>query len=495
LQQNLTARDFALANNVQSPFYSIGGTVYQSSTGLAASNPAQYVAMGGKGDFSDVQKLSAPVNPANMQAVQFTDAEGNVVKGFINLATGQFIDPEALANATGNGDATSTGGSSAGVVSTANGSYDLSTYDPSNPNYASTISGIASTINSSSSTGSIETAADAQNYIDSVAPNSPVTGDMVIQAAEQTNTDPATIMAIMQEESNFNTNPNAVTDTANNDPGSIMGGPNGTQTAFSTTQDGVTGIGTWLANHTAKNANLPLSPSDPNYATATVPGSGGLTQAYIDAAAEYLNTTGQMMGGSRATTGKGGLQSTAIKNRAAQLLNGGSIAANAQSYAYGKTTQAQGGMAAINNALLGINALETFSAAVPRGNFTVTNAAQLQIQAKTSDPATVAFVTAVNAFADDIGAALGAGQGATDAKLQLGQTLADPNYSPAAFNAQLSALSTFLSNRMQSIQSQASGANNSNNSTDPVNYVNSLGIGSGTSDADTYLNSIGATLQ
>lgn len=67
--------------------------------------------------------------------------------------------------------------------------------------------------------------------------------------------------------------------------------------------------------------------STAGYSTAQV-GDTQMSQAAIDAAAVYLATTGQMLGGSRSTTGLGGVQSTAIKNRAAEISSGQNYTAN-----------------------------------------------------------------------------------------------------------------------------------------------------------------------
>lgn len=129
------------------------------------------------------------------------------------------------------------------AVGTNGDTYNLNSYDPSNPQYGSEISSIASGI------GAISSPDDAQSYIQQTAPNSPITGQMVMNAAQQYGVDPATIMGVMQQESSFLTNPNAVTDTQDNNPGSIMGGADGKQTAYPTLQDGVNGIAQWLSAH------------------------------------------------------------------------------------------------------------------------------------------------------------------------------------------------------------------------------------------------------
>jgi len=60
LEDQLAAQEFNLKYNIpkDKPFYAIGGTVYRASDRKPAHNEAEYVAMGGKGDFSDVFALT-----------------------------------------------------------------------------------------------------------------------------------------------------------------------------------------------------------------------------------------------------------------------------------------------------------------------------------------------------------------------------------------------------------------------------------------------------
>jgi hypothetical protein len=60
LARQAEARKFAFENRIGKPFYDIGGTVYRTADGKPASDPEEYVRMGGVGDFSDVQKVEAP---------------------------------------------------------------------------------------------------------------------------------------------------------------------------------------------------------------------------------------------------------------------------------------------------------------------------------------------------------------------------------------------------------------------------------------------------
>lgn len=67
-QTQQLAQQFAFENRITAPFYDIGGTVFRTSDRAPAHTPEEYIAMGGKGDFSDVQKISPQVKPLEVSA-------------------------------------------------------------------------------------------------------------------------------------------------------------------------------------------------------------------------------------------------------------------------------------------------------------------------------------------------------------------------------------------------------------------------------------------
>jgi hypothetical protein len=101
-QREQVAQQFAFENRITKPFYDIGGTVYRTSDRLPAHNRAEYVTMGGVGDFSDVQKISPQVQPEEVSAGA----------SLIDPTTGKLI-ATAPSKATGG----SSGGSSGGRTS------------------------------------------------------------------------------------------------------------------------------------------------------------------------------------------------------------------------------------------------------------------------------------------------------------------------------------------------------------------------------------------
>jgi hypothetical protein len=88
--QQQVAQQFAYDNRIAQPFYEIGGTVYRTSDRMPAHTPQEYQAMGGKGDFSDVQHVESPVAKNFGQVGSHVDQDGNVIPdyGFVNPITG-----------------------------------------------------------------------------------------------------------------------------------------------------------------------------------------------------------------------------------------------------------------------------------------------------------------------------------------------------------------------------------------------------------------------
>jgi hypothetical protein len=83
-------------------------------------------------------------------------------------------------------------------------------------------------------------------YIQAEAPNSPITGQMVINAANTTGVDPEMIMAIMQQDSSFGTTGKGAK-TFN--PGNVGNDDEGNIRNYGNWQSGVNAVAQWLANH------------------------------------------------------------------------------------------------------------------------------------------------------------------------------------------------------------------------------------------------------
>ena len=107
------AQQFAYDNRITKPFYEIAGTVFRTSDRQPAHNPQEYISMGGVGDFSDVQKVTAPkftkdsilgdstsgyfaIDPITGEKTQLTEGS-NKYQAVVNPITGesQVFDPKS----------------------------------------------------------------------------------------------------------------------------------------------------------------------------------------------------------------------------------------------------------------------------------------------------------------------------------------------------------------------------------------------------------------
>lgn len=133
-------------------------------------------------------------------------------------------------------------------------SYDLSTY-ATDPNYVTNVDTIAGTI------GPIASSVDAQNYIETNFPNSPITGDMILTASNQSGVDPTVLMSVLQQESQFASDGSA--GATMNNPGNV-GNSDGAMAAgqpvgYPSLQAGINATADWLAQHkTASTSENPI---------------------------------------------------------------------------------------------------------------------------------------------------------------------------------------------------------------------------------------------
>jgi len=125
---------------------------------------------------------------------------------------------------------------SKGVVS----NVDISSY-ATDPQHETKI---ASIVNKIPQNGTF----DYDVYIKSVAPKSPITGDMITTASSTYGVDPRLVLAIIQNDSSFGTKGHGA---KNNNPGNIAQFDNlkGTVKGYKTLQDGILAVAKWLSNH------------------------------------------------------------------------------------------------------------------------------------------------------------------------------------------------------------------------------------------------------
>lgn len=115
--------------------------------------------------------------------------------------------------------------------------YDIGSY-ATDPNHERNIAKIYSGI------GEIASAQDIHDYIKAKAPTSPISGDYVIQAAQEFKVNPKLLMAIMQQDSSFGSRGKAV---RTRNPGNVGNDDTGRTVTFKSWLDGVRAVARNLA--------------------------------------------------------------------------------------------------------------------------------------------------------------------------------------------------------------------------------------------------------
>jgi len=161
--------------------------------------------------------------------------------------------------------------------------YDLSTY-AADPLYLQKITDILQVM------PSLDTSQEIDAYINSEAIGSPLSGQMILAAAQQYSVDTRLLCSILELESNFGTAGLAVS-TIN--PGNV--GNTGTSTrTYNSWQDGVAAVAKWLSVHPAAGLSLPKLDSTINNSiassTATTSTSTMDPTAFTDQSTTTSNT-------------------------------------------------------------------------------------------------------------------------------------------------------------------------------------------------------------
>jgi hypothetical protein len=134
--------------------------------------------------------------------------------------------------------------------------YDLSTY-ATDPAYASKLTPIVQQISSDISSYGPQ---GMQSYIQSQAPNSPITGQMVYNASSSAGIDPRLMLGMLQLESNFGTQ-GAGAKTMN--PGNVGNTDNGSTVTMPSWQAGLNAMAQQLANRRIQSQSQNQQPQAP----------------------------------------------------------------------------------------------------------------------------------------------------------------------------------------------------------------------------------------
>jgi hypothetical protein len=238
-------------------------------------------------DLSDSQKQAISVKQYQLQnnldllkgakqtAQQYAIQQGITdpkILGAIDAAT---TPAEAYNALSGSGGITSASQTpNGGIVS----GYNLSSYatDPTKPMQ---VQNIVNTIQQNNATSSPQA---LNQYIQSVAPNSPITGQQILDAATKYGVDPNVLAANVQQESGFGT---LGIGAKTNNAGNIGNTDNGSTKTYDSWQAGLDANAKWLSDHKATTANGVTIPSQLQGVPAVIPqGIKGVPgTAYVDA--------------------------------------------------------------------------------------------------------------------------------------------------------------------------------------------------------------------
>ena len=125
--------------------------------------------------------------------------------------------------------------SNGGIV----GGYDISSY-ATDPNHETSVANILSSI------GDLKTTDDIINYIKKVAPNSPITAEMIQNTSQKYGVSWEMLIAMMQQDSSLGT---AGKGARTHNPGNVGNNDSGNLVDYGNWQSGVDAVGNWLNNH------------------------------------------------------------------------------------------------------------------------------------------------------------------------------------------------------------------------------------------------------
>lgn len=275
------------------------------------------------------------------------------------------------------------------------------------------------------------------SYIQNNDSNSPVTGQMILTAAKQTNVSPAILTALLNNESGFGT---AGVGASTMNPGNV--GNTGSATkSFGSWQEGVTAAAQQLAR---RSVSQYANSSNPIVAQAYKLATGTMAMSQLSKRSGTYGAT------------------IAMADKISQNLTGKPFdAEQAQaSYNFNASTKVQMMKTSLNFTIATLSRLKDLSHNVDRGSITYGNAAGQWLKYNGSDKNTVDFVTQANAAVDDVGAALGGGV-STDKKIAIAGKILDPTLSQEAFDSQINTDIVSVAGRLGFITSQGSlgGAN------------------------------------
>lgn len=322
--------------------------------------------------------------------------------------------------------------SAAGTLDIGGHSYDFSSGGPSgiyatDPNWGVGVSNAIAQI------GDLQgNPANIDAYIQSVAPGSPITSQMVTAASQQYGVPWEVLMAVMQQESSFGTD-GLGAKTFN--PGNVGNTDSGNTTNMGDWQAGVDAVAKKIADSEVPAGGVPL-PDKGQEASAQDLANGRMTLAQLATAYPSRSAAG--------STARSN-----ILNRAREINPNLNVAQQAIQYSTANNYQFQSTLANINAVEPNIDKVIALSDAWQRTDYPAINALLKQYGWETGDQNVTTLKEAQQLIGDEIGRALTGSGTTSDFKVAFGIDVLDPNVSPANFVSNMQLLKEFLDNRKQ----------------------------------------------
>lgn len=254
--ENLSLQEMIRQNNIETANTGIGiaQNNFQNAFNTTQAGLQNQIAQGNL----DVSRTQTSQGRYEMQQIMGSDGLPSIqiLDKQSGLPVGSVSPSSPMGQQIINSGQMITGSQNNGII---NG-YNITSY-ATDPNHEQAVNGLYQSINQATQQiGGVTTPNTAQQIINQFAPNSPVTGQMIMASAQKYGVDPALMISIMQQDSQMGTKGLAVR-TFN--PGNV--GNDGTNIKNMGSWDkGVDSVAQWLSNHKDNGQNQNINSGTSN---------------------------------------------------------------------------------------------------------------------------------------------------------------------------------------------------------------------------------------
>lgn len=209
-----------------------------------------------------------------LQAPKDSNVEWGVIGQHYDENTGTMVNDYGFINkdtmtTTGSTPSYANYTNSQNVVAGSGDSYDITSY-ATDPNHEAAVQSILDNI------GKFNNESDLTNYIKKVAPNSPITAEMVKNTSQKYGVSWEMLIAMMQQDSSLGT---AGKGARTYNPGNVGNDDSGNIRNYGSWQAGVDAVGNWLNNHRVSTIETQVSPNVKTWADSINSGKATLSDA------------------------------------------------------------------------------------------------------------------------------------------------------------------------------------------------------------------------